>query len=223
MVSLCKQRNISDSKGIYGGNDFEFINDHALEVMRLVDNEENLKCFQQDSSKRAFANTHRIYDSWYLGAKFDTTNQEPFVLRDSDIKYTHLYSDKKNDPTFQSNFMNEFKDADFMKKIDTDGNGVYDPVENYDYFVEPTKGIENIEVGKKKLSFVMALMNRKHQIEQTLIKNLEDNWEDRDGVEFVLMDISSKDGFREWLQEQDLTKYTECGYLRCFETDVIDT
>ena len=32
--------------------------------------------------------------------------------------------------------------------------------------------------GKKKLSFVMALMNRSHQIEKTLIKNLEDNWED---------------------------------------------
>ena len=55
------------------------------------------------------------------------------------------------------------------------------------------------------------------------IKNLEDNWEDRDDVEFVLMDVSSKDGFREWLQEQDLDKYTKSGYLRCFETDVIDT
>ena len=72
-------------------------------------------------------------------------------------------------------------------------------------------GIKNIEVGKKKLTFVMALMNRKHQIEKTLIKNLEDNWEDRDDVEFVLMDVSSKDGFREWLQEQDLDKYTKSG------------
>jgi hypothetical protein len=213
------------AKGIYGGTDVKFINDHALEVMRLVDNNENLKCFQKDSSKRAFTNTHRIYDSWYLGAKFDTTNQEPFVLRDSDIKYTHLYSDKKNDPNISIKLYERVRKdlPDFMKKIDTDGNGVYDPVENYNYFIEPTPGIPNIEIGKKKLTFVMALMNRKHQIEKTLIKNLEDNWEDREDVEFVLMDVSSKDGFREWLQEQDLNKYTKSGYLRCFETDVIDT
>ena len=69
----------------------------------------------------------------------------------------------------------------------------------------------------------MALMNRFHQIEQTLIKNLEDNWEDRDKVEFVLMDLSSKDGFRRWIREQDLSKYTESGYLRYYETGVLDT
>ena len=68
----------------------------------------------------------------------------------------------------------------------------------------------------------MALMNRFHQIEQTLIKNLEDNWEDRDKVEFVLMDLSSKDGFRRWIREQDLSKYTENGYLRYYETDILD-
>ena len=213
------------SKGIYGGNDVKFINDHALEVMRLVDNNENLKCFQMDSSKRTFTNTHRIYDSWYLGAKFDATHQEPFVLRDSDIKYTHLYSDKKNDPNVSIKLYERVRKdlPNFMKKINEDGNKVYDPVENYDYFVEPIRGIKNIEAGKKKLTFVMALMNRKHQIEKTLIKNLEDNWKDRDNVEFVLMDINSKDGMRQWLREQNLTKYTECGYLRCFETDVIDT
>ena len=69
----------------------------------------------------------------------------------------------------------------------------------------------------------MALMNRFHQIEQTLIKNLEDNWEDRENVEFVLMDINSKDGFRKWIREQDLSKYTESGYLRYYETDALDT
>ena len=46
----------------------------------------------------------------------------------------------------------------------------------------------------------MALMNRFHQIEQTLLKNLEDNWEDRDDIEFLLMDINIKDGFREWIR-----------------------
>ena len=68
----------------------------------------------------------------------------------------------------------------------------------------------------------MALMNRSHQIEKTLIKNLEDNWEDRDDVEFVLMDVNSKDGFRKWIREQNLEKYVECGYLRYFETDILD-
>ena len=212
-------------KGIYGGNDIKFINEHALEVMRLVDNETNLEIFQSEENEKLFKNTHLIYDLWYCGAKIDNTQTPSFALRDSDIKYTHLYADKKNDPEVSIKLYERVRKdlPDFMKKIDADGEGVYDPVENYDYFIEPTPGIPNIEVGKKKLTFVMALMNRKHQIEKTLIKNLEDNWEDREDVEFVLMDVSSKDGFREWLQEQDLNKYTKSGYLRCFETDVIDT
>ena len=37
------------------------------------------------------------------------------------------------------------------------------------------------------------------------------------------MDINSKDGFRDWIREQDLTKYIECGYLRYFESDGLDT
>ena len=65
-------------------------------------------------------------------------------------------------------------------------------------------------------------MNRFHQIEKTLIQNLEDNWEARDDVEFVLMDVNSKDGFRDWIRDQDLTKYTECGYLRYYEVDSLD-
>ena len=77
-------------------------------------------------------------------------------------------------------------------------------------------------VEKKKLSFVMALMNRSHQIEKTLIKNLEDNWEDSEDVEFVLMDINSNDGFRKWIRNQKLEKYVECGFLRYFETDILD-
>ncbi|RPG63788.1 MAG: glycosyltransferase family 2 protein [Flavobacteriaceae bacterium TMED42] len=212
-------------KGIYGGNDIKFINEHALEVMRLIDNEINLEIFQSEENEKLFKNTHLIYDLWYCGAKIDSTQTPSFALRDSDIKYTHLYAEKKNDPEVSIKLYERVRKdlPDFMKKIDADGNGVYDPVENYDYFIEPTPGIPNIEIGKKKLTFVMALMNRKHQIEKTLIKNLEDNWEDREDVEFVLMDVSSKDGFREWLQEQKLDKYTKSGYLRCFETDVIDT
>lgn len=213
------------TKGIYGGTDVKFINDHALEVMRLIDNEDNIKIFQNKENDKIFKNTHKIYDLWYCGAKLDGTNVNTFNVSNSDIKYTHLYAEKKNDPEVSIKLYNRVRKdlPDFMKKIDADGDGVYDPVENYNYFIEPTPGIPNIEIGKKKLTFVMALMNRKHQIEKTLIKNLEDNWEDREDVEFVLMDVSSKDGFREWLQEQKLEKYTKSGYLRCFETDVIDT
>ena len=85
-------------KGIYGGTSVKFINDHATEVIRLTENEENLKHFQTDDARKRYINTHRIYDCWYLGAKIDAQKQECFVLRHSDIKYTHLYSDKKNDP-----------------------------------------------------------------------------------------------------------------------------
>jgi hypothetical protein len=37
-----------------------------------------------------------------------------------------------------------------------------------------------------------------------------------------LMDVNSKDAFRNWIRQQDLTKYTECGYLRYYETDILD-
>lgn len=210
------------SKGIYGGNDIKFINEHALEVMRLIDNETNLEIFQSEENEKLFKNTHLIYDLWYCGAKIDNKKLPAFSIRNSDIKYTHLYAEKKNDPEVSIKLYERVRKdlPEFLKKIQSD-DGIYDPIQDYDYFIEPIEGIENIDDGKKKLTFVMALMNRKHQIEQTLLKNLEDNWEDRDDVEFVLMDISSKDGFREWLKSQDLKKYTECGYLRCYETDII--
>lgn len=212
------------SKGIYGGTDVGFIQDHAREITRLVKNPDNLKTFQLEESRRRYINTHKIYDLWYCGAKIDMRKKEPFVMRSGDVKYTHLYADKKNDMNTSIKMYERICQdlPEFMEKIQNTDGLVYDPVSDYEYFVEPTKGIENVLVGDKKLTFVMALMNRKHQIEQTLLKNLEDNWEDRDDVEFVLMDVNSKDGMREWIREQDLTKYTECGYLRYFETEVLD-
>ena len=38
--------------------------------MRLVDNEDNIKIFQNENDK-FFKNTHKIYDLWYCGAKLD--------------------------------------------------------------------------------------------------------------------------------------------------------
>ena len=211
-------------KGIYGGTNIKFINDHAQEVIRLVENKENLKHFQTDDARKKYINTHKIYDCWYLGVKIDAQNINCFTLRHSDIKYTHLYSDKKNDPDNIIKLYNRVRHdlPEFMKSIEIKEDSVYDPISDYSYFIEPTKGIENVPCGKKKLSFVMALMNRSHQIEKTLIKNLEDNWEDREDVEFVLMDINSNDGFRKWIRNQKLEKYVECGFLRYFETDILD-
>jgi len=211
-------------KGIYGGNDIKLINDHASEVMRMVENPTNLKHFTAENAERDFSNTHRVYDMWYLGAKLDSLNPEIFTVRNSSVKYTHLYSDKKTDPDALIKLYKRTKQdlPEFMANVKNSESMIFDPLADYDYFVEPKSGIGNIETGRKKLTFVMALMNRFHQIEKTLIKNLEDNWEDRDDVEFVLMDVNSKDAFRDWIRDQDLTKYTDCGYLRYYEVDSLD-
>jgi hypothetical protein len=211
-------------KGIYGGTNIKFIKDHASEVLRMAMNEDNLEIFNREESQKEFRNTHRVYDCWYLGAKLKFLNKiDAYLARHGDIKYTHMHSNKKNDPDVSIKLYNRInKDLpEFLNKIQTTSE-VYDPTKNYVHYIEPIKNIENIKCGEKKLTFVMALMNRFHQIEKTLIKNLEDNWEDRDDVEFVLMDISSKDGFRDWIREQNLDKYVNEGYLRYFETDSMD-
>ena len=214
-------------KGIYGGCNIKFINEHAHEVLRmvgLVGNAENLNIFNKDKSEKIFKNTHLIFDCWYLGAKIKNKDILCFSMKSGDLKYTHLFSGKKRDEETILKLYDRAKLdlPEFMNKIDEFGNKIFDPLADYDYFVEPMSGIGNIETGQKKLTFVMALMNRFHQIEKTLIKNLEDNWEDRDDVEFVLMDVNSKDAFRDWIRDQDLTKYTDCGYLRYYEVDSLD-
>ena len=212
-------------KGIYGGNNFKYINDHAHEVMKLAQNEENLKHFELSDSNKILANTHRVYDNWYLGAKIDSNKKDVFSLRSSNIKYTHLYSNKKTEPeTMVKLYERAKKDLpEFMSSLKKTETAIYDPLSTFSFYTENLPDIENVKCGQKKLTFVMALMNRFHQVEQTLIKNLEDNWEDRENVEFVLMDINSKDGFRKWIREQDLSKYTKSGYLRYYETDALDT
>jgi hypothetical protein len=210
-------------KGIYGGTNLKFINEHATEVLRLVENENNLSAFNSENGKLDFLNTHLIYDLWYLGTKIDNSQIECFSVRDADITYTHLYSNKKRDNETLLKLYNRAKLdlPEFMSNVDNSSTQIFDPLADYNFFTESTPNIDNIKTGKKKLTFVMALMNRFHQIEQTLIKNLEDNWEDRDDVEFVLLDINSKDAFRKWIRSQNLTKYTECGFLRYYETDAL--
>ena len=85
-------------KGIYGGNNVKFINDHATEIYRLVENKKNMIRVHIRECKHAlYTNTHLIYDMWYLGAKLGNDTSTVFSLRESNLKYTHLYSDKKRD------------------------------------------------------------------------------------------------------------------------------
>ena len=210
-------------KGIYGGTDIKFISEHANEIIKLIFNDTNKNLFQNKSYAKELKNSDIVYDNWYCGAKLkNLTDIIPFTLRESDIKYTHLSSsEKRNNENIIKLYERAEKQFPSLSN-DTQHNLLYDPIRNYDYFIESESQIDNVPCGKKKLSFVMALMNRSHQIEQTLIQNLEDNWDDRNDVEFVLMDVNSKDGFRNWIRKQELEKYTEVGYLRYFEVDSID-
>ena len=60
-------------------------------------------------------------------------------------------------------------------------------------------------------------MGRRHHLEQTLLKNIEDNLPTKAGdpsVEFVLVDYNSKDGLREWVENNAALKpYLENGTL----------
>ena len=38
-----------------------------------------------------------------------------------------------------------------MKSVEIKEDSVYDPISDYSYFIEPTKGIENVPCGKKKI------------------------------------------------------------------------
>jgi hypothetical protein len=55
------------------------------------------------------------------------------------------------------------------------------------------------------------------QLQQTLPQNLEDNWDLRSDIEFVLVDFDSNDGLREWVLKHFKNELTE-GYLKYFFT-----
>lgn len=60
-----------------------------------------------------------------------------------------------------------------------------------------------------KISFCTTCMGRRRHLEQTLLKNIEDNLPTKAGdpaVEFVLVDYSSKDGLREWAENNAALK-----------------
>jgi predicted glycosyltransferase involved in capsule biosynthesis len=64
-------------------------------------------------------------------------------------------------------------------------------------------------------------MNRFWQIKDTLIKNLEDNYEDSEFIEFILVDFNSTDGLNKFIIE-NLKKYFKDGYLKYYFTNKFD-
>ena len=67
-----------------------------------------------------------------------------------------------------------------------------------------------------KISICTVCMNRLHQLEQTLIKNIEDN-NSYNEVEFVVLDYNSQDGMEEWVK-QNLSSYINTGKLVYYKT-----
>ena len=55
-----------------------------------------------------------------------------------------------------------------------------------------------------------------------MIQNLEDNYLNKENIEFVLIDFGSNDGFRDWIRFQNLRKYTNSEYFKYYETDALD-
>ena len=68
----------------------------------------------------------------------------------------------------------------------------------------------------KKISFCITCMNRLHHVQETLKKNIEDNYL-VDDVEFVLLDYNSKDGLEQWIQ-QNMQSYIDVGILNYYKT-----
>lgn len=67
------------------------------------------------------------------------------------------------------------------------------------------------------ISFVTVCMNRLHHIQQTLLQNIENNLGSV-SIEFILLDYSSTDGLREWVQEKAST-YLASGVLHYYRVE----
>lgn len=68
------------------------------------------------------------------------------------------------------------------------------------------------------LSFCITCKNRFHQISQTLPRNLSDNEELKDSIDFVLVDFGSTDGLRDWIVSNFMHEI-ESGYLKYYYTE----
>jgi len=68
----------------------------------------------------------------------------------------------------------------------------------------------------KKIAFCTTCMNRLHHLQQTLEKNIQDNYLVND-VEFVLLDYNSQDGLDQWVR-QKMQQYIDTGMLAYYKT-----
>ncbi len=75
---------------------------------------------------------------------------------------------------------------------------------------------------KPSVSFCITCRNRFWQIEQTLRKNLDDNYKHRNKVEFILVDFASTDGLQEWVHG-NFREELKSGYLKYYYTDAMDS
>lgn len=69
-----------------------------------------------------------------------------------------------------------------------------------------------------KLSFCITCKNRFHQVSKTLLKNLSDNKELSNEIEFVLVDFDSDDNLKEWVF-LNFKEELKTGYLKYFFSD----
>jgi len=67
-----------------------------------------------------------------------------------------------------------------------------------------------------KISFCVVCMNRLHQLQQTLLQNIEDN-ADYDNLEFIVLDYNSEDGMEDWAKS-NLARYIEEGRVIYYKT-----
>lgn len=69
---------------------------------------------------------------------------------------------------------------------------------------------------KLSLSFCIHTRNRHWQLSKTLLKNLRDNFSDRDRVNFVLVDFGSTDETLAWVM-RECRSYLDNGFLSLFK------
>jgi len=74
----------------------------------------------------------------------------------------------------------------------------------------------NASLKPKKVAFCITCMNRMQHLQQTLEKNIQDNYLPEE-VEFVLLDYNSQDGLEQWVY-QNMMPYIESGMLFYYKT-----
>lgn len=68
------------------------------------------------------------------------------------------------------------------------------------------------------LSFCIPVMNRLSDLQATLQRNLDDNWSQRDQVEFIVMCFDTNTETSDWIQ-QNFSEDLSTGYLRFYQSD----